>query len=529
MVMQVHHQRRIGYRLAALLTLAVLLAAWWPGQPVARAQENGEQDEPSIIYGQRAEIVFPAAIRFFVDVNAPPEQVTGTSLLVNQASGLQLTFALDPAEHLIYSTEQSASFEYTWQLNDGPSPAPFESLNYLWQVETQDGLVSRRAEEVLFEDTGRDDWNVAGAPPLVLHWYNETLAGGLIQGEVMAAYQALSRRTGRAPLFQFAIYDPDTRLCQTMTAPDTGEPVSVLFSREDDSTYPCSTELYERVYAHAGIVFLQRPSHGYTELQDLLIASIVRAAYAEMWGEALVPGWVANGLAWLYRLRPSLAALQAARTAARTESLLLLDDLANAPPDGASFQDRALWEAESYLLLLYLADRYGAETPFDLAREAPMYDDGFEGALGALLGAERDNLWGDWLAWLESEAADRALTWTPYTGTTPTPSHTPTNTPVPPTRTPSHTPTNTPTATSTFLGDRPPTVIVGRVTPTRARRPTNTPLPPGSLPTVTPRPTPEPVQTGGNGISGTAVGGIAVLVFGLALLIGLGIAVSRRR
>ena len=58
----------------------------------------------------------------------------------------------------------------------------------------------------------------------------------------------------------------------------------------------------------------------------------------------------------------------------------LADDL----PSEADYQARALWEAQSYLLVLYLADRYGADAPFDLAQNIPADGDGFAGALAAL-------------------------------------------------------------------------------------------------------------------------------------------------
>jgi hypothetical protein len=490
----------------------------------AHAQATPTPDT-GYIFGYRYEIVFPAAIRFVVGMNASLDQIETVSLTVRQQSGLDLTFVVDPQRNLLESAGVVTQLLYVWDLSTGPVPVPFEPLDYLWQVETKDGQVSKAADEFLFVDDGRGPWQVAGDPPLIVHWLNPHLAGPTIRNEVMGVYGLLNRYTGQLPSFQFVVYDPNTPMCQQVRSPETNQLMSVVTSREDDSQYPCSADAFQQVYARAGLIFVQRPTFGFSELEDLLIAHLVRRTYTALWQNAVVPAWFVSGLASMYRLHPSMAALEIARDAARTESLLPLSELMSAAPDDATFQARALWEAESYLLTLYLADRYGAKAPFDLALN--VRSQGFEGALRSLTGGEQDSLWNDWTGWLFTAAAERAVAWTPYDATTATPTSTPTITPIPPTRTPSVTPTPTFTPTSTFLGDQRRSLTPPPVTPTRLSSPTNTPLPPGSLPTAQPYASSE--KSGRRGYSALLTAGVIVVAAGAVLLVVVAAMTWRRR
>jgi hypothetical protein len=515
--------RRLGGMLAAGGVLVGLLVPLNVSN--ARAQESPTPDT-GYIFGYRSEIVFPAAVRFVVGLNAPLDQITAVSLAVRQQSGLDLTFEVDPQRNLLEAGGVVTQLLYIWDLSAGPVPVPFEPLDFVWQVQTNDGQISKAADEFLFVDDRRGPWQVAGDPPLIVHWLNPHLAGPAIRNEVMAAYGLLNRHAGivPSPSYQFIIYDPNTPMCQQVTSPETNKPISVVISREDNSQYPCSVDAFRQVYARAGMTFLQRPTFGYSELEDLLIARMVRDMYTALWQGTDVPAWFLSGLTFMYRLHPNLSTLEVARDAARTESLVPLSGLATAVPEDASFQARTLWEAESYLLALYLADRYGAEAPFDLARNVRAR--GFEGALRSLTGGDQNSLWDTWDRWLFTAAAERAVTWTAYAATTATPTATPTITPLPPTYTPSMTPTITVTPTSTFLGDQRRSVTPPPVTPTRLSSPTHTPLPPGSLPTAQPY---APEKTESRGHAALLTAGVIVVIVGAALLVVLVALTWRRR
>lgn len=519
--------RNAAFRRCISLLVVVIILGTGAFSERARAQGDDEPDM-GLIYGSWHEILFPAVMRFFVGINAAPDQVLSAMLTVRQESGLDVSFTLDPAQHFSRTSGTSVDLVYDLDLRGNEHPIPFEPLNFMWQIETSDGQVSTAVGEALFEDELRGEWQSAGEPPLILHWTNENLAGRAIREEVMAAYGLLNQKTGRSPLFQFALYEPGQRLCQQVKSPETGKVQTVVISSQGKTEYPCSIDAFRQVYADADVVFLQRDTFGYSELQDLLVTVMVQQGYAALWMDAPVPAWFISGLADLHRLRPEQNALEIVRTAARTDSQFTLEEMAVEPPETAGYQQRALWDAQSYLLVLYLADRYGADAPFVLARTIPDYPDGFTGALQALGSASMGTLWDSWTQWIFSTAADRAVLWTPYTLTTPTP----TATPLPPTATATATVTATPTVThtptTTFEADQPKPVVVLEVSPTRPRLPTNTPLPPGSLPTVT---SPAPVSPPDSDSNDTVLyGGIAALVIVIVGIAGsLGVTLLRRR
>jgi len=508
-------------RLAVWLVVFGLLA------PVAgRAALAQEEDDLGVIYGFQAEALFPATVRFYVAVSVPVEEIAGASLTLRLESGWERSVTVDPERNLMSGSDRASELVYSWSLAGDDAPPLFETLVYAWHVETVDGQSSDSEGELTLVDAARGEWKSAGEAPLVLYWSNEDLGGGLIRDDMLAAYDLLGRHTGEAPDVAFAIYDPDDPLCQEMPDPETGDMIPVVVSGRDGVAFPCSREAFEAVYAQAGIAFVQRPSFGYADLRDLLIRRMVAGAYRSAWSGAAVPDWFASGLAQLYQQRPGGAALALVRSASRTEALLPLPDLQTRPPDDAPYQERALWDAESYLLALYLADRFGAAAPFELA--AGIGPQRFAAALAGQTGLDEAALWNAFTRWLFLEEADRAVLWTPYLSTTPTPTPTATYTSPPPTATVTPTPTITPTPTSTYLADQARTAVVMTLPPTSSRRATNTPLPPGSLPTAT-----RPVPVAGDAsdedgrIDPAPVMGIAAAVvagIGLALL-----ALSRRR
>lgn len=490
-----HHRQVVQGIVTASMVVVMLILAWLPGFSLAYGQDGEDQTEEAAdagqIYSHGIELLYPVTIRFFLTVSCPQAMLNNVELTVRQESGLYLSFDVSVADHIGEESRDYTNLIYDWVLADSEqTPLPFESLNYGWRVETAEG-VSSVADEILLEDTRHGEWYKGGEPPLTLRWLNPDLAGGRIQKETLAAYDLLTRRTGLSPRFEFVIYDPGMKLCESRVQ-ETGETASVLISHNfGQPQYACSLEHYKQAYDHANMLFLQRTSLGYAVLEDELITEMAQKTYDQLWAGAEVPAWFRFGLAGLYRLRPNYSALQVVRTAARTETLITLPELAQPLPSTTQFQAQMLWESESYLLVLFLADKFGAQAPFELAQAVTQHAGGFAGALQDLIGAGDAALWDEWTTWIFTNNADAAQTWTPYLLTTPTPTATPTATRIPPSRTPTPTATATPTATSTFIGAQPPTPVVmsqGPVTPTL--RPTKPPLPPGSLPTATMSPVP---------------------------------------
>lgn len=520
--------RRARWALIAALVLG-LLAAWGARGPASAQDGESEGDEEyPIIFGHQAEVVFPAVVRCVVGVNAVPDDIESISLVVSQESGLDHTFAIDLEAALMpeHSGGVANQFLFEWRLDEEPSPALFEPVDYRWEVAVRGQPLAEAEGTFLAVDRQAGSWQMAGRPPVVLRWLNPNLAGQIVWDEIMAAYGLLDRQMDGPPAFEFAIYDPDARLCESVRDEATGEVRQVVQARGDPVEYPCSADLYERVYVRSGITFVQRPTFGLSELEDTLIAAMVSQTYGDLWAGAGVPAWFESGLAALYRLRPGTAALELARSAARTGQLFSLDALQASLPETATYASRALWTAQGYTLVLMLADRYGADAPFDLARAAGQESGGFAGALRSLTGGDQQALWDSWQGWLFAEDALRVAGWTPYMPEMPIPTATPTASPVPPTRTPTVTRTPTLTPTERVPGVVPQTVVVLQISPTARLAPTNTPLPPGSLPPATP-PQPEGKEDG-EGLDPVVVG-IIVGIAALVLLLAATLFAGRRR
>src|SRR5690606_39144687 len=141
-------------------------------------------------------------------------------------------------------------------------------------------------------------------------------------------------------------------------------------SPETEQIFDCSAAQHARAYEPAGVLFVQRPSLGYTDLRDLLAARMARETYAALWNEARadVPAWFAAGLAALYRPRADLGALGLVRAALDDGSTLPAETLARDLPGDAPLNERTLWQAQSAVLVRYLAERHGPDAPFEIAR-----------------------------------------------------------------------------------------------------------------------------------------------------------------
>lgn len=523
---RVERPRGTGALMLIALVSSLLLAppAW------VAAQDGTPEPETGTIAFTSMTVIFPAAIQFVAGVEAPPDAIARVELVVSQRGDVLRTFsAADIEPYLLRRGETSADLLVTWMLDEPPYPRPFEPLAYTWTVETQGGAPSVAGGEAPYQDP-RFAWHAAGEPPLTLHWHNDRLNGAGIRAELEPVLAALREHTGRAPSFEFAIYDPDAPLCLTITDPGTGARAPGILSPVNGRLFPCPVEQHERVYSGAGLIFVQRASFGFSDLRDRLAVEMAQQTYDALWQASgvEVPAWFAAGLAALYRPRGDLAALEMARAALKVGALLPTAALDDQPAASASRYERELWQAQSALLVRYLADRNGPDTPFEVARAVA---DGvpFDQALAALDDTLRAALWDTWQQWIGSDEARQAANRTLYQAPVPGPTLAPTATPVPPSPTPSHTPTPAPSPTPTLLGNVAPPVIEMRALPTNARPPTNTPLPPGSLPTLAPRPTPAAPAARAARLDETGMLGAAFVAAGSALvLIGVGLLLRRR-
>jgi hypothetical protein len=269
------------------------------------------------------------------------------------------------------------------------------------------------------------------------------------------------------------IYEPDAEWCQRQSGtPTPGENSLFIASRVVSGIrVACDPRDVQKIYKAHRFVVLRRAGLTLDRVQDQIVEALAGDMLDRLWqGSEVPPAWFQAGLIQLYGLLPQPAALTLVREANRADNLLPPGSLMATPVPGAA--TTRLWQAQSYLLVLYLASRFGAEVPFEVARNAAKSS--FAEALRAATNRSFEEISEDWRAWLASDAAQAAVRWTPYQATTPTPSPVVTATPRP-----SNTPTSSvPTATYT----RQPTVT---------SPPSRTPIPPTVTPSQVP-PTPTP-------------------------------------
>jgi hypothetical protein len=290
-------------------------------------------------------------------------------------------------------------------------------------------------------------------------------------------YLRLSEDT--APItdpLQIILYmDPYTIACDTdntgfafVTHPYTGDPL------------PCDDEKALAIYARSGYIPYDLSSSRIAAARQVIVDDLVLASYASFWRGRSVPQWYRAGVQRLYAdPNAKIILLSPALAASRANQLFSLDELDTVPSEEA--REYEVWQAQSYGMVIYMADRFGIDTVIELATTARDYDS-FANAYDELTGEPIDSLIPSWEVWMFSDTAPSAYSVDLYGPPTSTPTRIPSETPVPPTRTPfpTQTPTDTPTITNTPL---PPTATP-TVTP-RAARDVFTPTP-------TPSPTPEP-------------------------------------
>ncbi|GAB4546933.1 MAG: hypothetical protein OHK0023_07380 [Anaerolineae bacterium] len=461
-----------------------------------------------------AESLFPSAIRFGMVVNAPYEELISGTIRIWQVDNpaLDMTFDLDFARDGFFLNQTTSLVNYLWDLTPETAPEPFTAIRYEFTLKVKSEEQGFIRGEVLWQDTRRPEsqpirfWQTTDGP-VALYSHNQTLAMNLLHQNVLRAYELVKQHIGSAPSYRIVIYDPQAEIClrDKENAPYTNSRLIGNTNR------PCSLADAEAIYRRYGFTLLRRASLAFDALQNQLIDLIVGGAYAALWQDApLPPAWFREGLIDLYRLTPNTNALGIMRTQLRLNAILPLSALESYPTEATAAEQR-VWRAHAAMLTLYLASRFGATAPFDLARDPFALAD-LNVALQAQYQITLAQLYLEWQAWLITPDAERDTRWTPYLEMTPTPSATPTTT-----ATASHTVSPTPTWTNTPFPTITPTFTPTPITPT----PTNTPLPPGSII----RPSPTPVSQGLG--SGVCAGG-ALPMLPLGVLIVLPILRSRR-
>jgi len=455
------------FRLSTIGLLAALVG-------VIHAQDDApppESNDPAI--QQSTQVLFPNGIRFTFAIDLPAEQISSITLTIQREEAEQFVADVNPADARL--TQPFTELDFDWNVRDVPQiPTLFSEVLYRWEIVSTTNQRFASSDTVIFTDNRRR-WLVDEDPDgrMNITIPQNHLPPDSLRRAVERTYNLMQRNTRTQPTFDLLVLDGDLPFgCNRDAA---GEPILRLVTNEGTEQIPCDLELAEVIYSNSGYTVLTADT--VPEFTGQVQQTILNGFYDPLWGEATIPEWYRFGLAQFYRTTPLSNVYDIGRQAARGDRVYTLDEL-NAVPSNP--EELAIWQAQSYGMVLFTADQIGVDDFFDLANDvatAETFADAYEDALDIPL----EVLPLQWASWLFSRRAESAYTYNVYMINTPTPSPTPTDT---------LTPTTTPTWTNTPAFTATPTLTRTPIPPT----PTITPLPARSFDLREPTAIPEPEQ-----------------------------------
>jgi hypothetical protein len=353
--------------------------------------------EAGVIVRHGYELIFPVELEFSLIVSVPPSDIQSGEVILSQDSGFQQTIPLNLDTDINLANADSLEIRKAIRFELNNAPRPFERLDYEWRLNSVRG--TDNLERWLLFQPDDVEWQHTPADALRMYWHDDNLAANILREELQPAIDQIASHTGTSPSLDFAIYSPDFEIC----VPDEEDESTLVYPGHPQ--YSCSLDDLRDYYGNHGIAFIQPPDSGFDTLQNEMIEVMVIQAYAPGWVGRGVPVWFAEGLAQLYRQNINVGAVEIARSAEAQDMLLPPSRLENLLPDDADAFDQRLWDAQSYTLLLYLADTFGEDAPIDLATafpEAESFDVALQNITGMTL-AENFRLWRQWL---RSDEAD---------------------------------------------------------------------------------------------------------------------------
>jgi hypothetical protein len=449
-----------------------------------RAQDNSVQTPTpgGLIYGLDAEVLFPEAVRFTIALTATANELTLATLTLRISGQSPVVIPVSIAESATLR-DPFTEIVYVWDIPRESPPPLFSNVVYEWQITRTNNQVVTVENQFEFTDS-RLAWTHNSASGSSIRFSvpaeNFNIPVLSLRNNMQGAYDLMRTNTAVQPSFHIMVY-PVT-LTPTCSRNNAGDSVAIGMLSGDE--IPCNDAQAEAVYRVSNIDTFQLASvDSETQLLISFADLFTQRFYAPSWNTSDVPLWFQRGIAVFYLPTNKLNMLEPAQRAARGNNLFTLDDM-NAEPS----QDAALWRAQSYGMVLYMARQIGVPGLFALARNpGASFAEAYQNAMGQPL----SNLINSWQRWLFTSAAEDAYGYYPQLETTATPTFTPTATLPRPTATP--TVTNTPTATATLTATGIPAQVLPTLTVTRQATdapPSVTPRPAGSVRTATPTPTP---------------------------------------
>ncbi len=462
------------------------------------------------IFNWYTEMVFPQAVRFFITVLHPVDQIREVTLTIQPQGRSAQTVRVDFSEP-IATNDILTDLEYFWEFDT--SLELFSEVTYEWQIVDNSGQEAFVRDRFILQDE-RVEWVQAEDPLGILDltlpadgpspdqiWQNTRLAFNLI-----------SANTGRTDRFNVVLYNADLP-ASGCTGSDADSMVAT--GMISGAELACKPNRSEAIYRANDYDVVEARSGTIAGAQAALTTFFAKQIYGDLWQANTVPDWFLDGLAQFYIPTPKATLLGVIQNAARTNQLLPLEGMFRSAPGD-------LWQAQSYTMVAYIADKIGVQRLYDLANRmgepGADFNEAYEAAAGEPLNALVSNL----RRWLFTDAAAGAFTFTVYQAETPTPTATVTNT-----ATSTATPTQTPTITAS-----PSVTGVLSATPSLTPRPSQTPTRPPA--TITPRPagslfTPTPVPPVNPLTEPSNQSGILAVLFVALALVSVIFLVMRRR
>jgi hypothetical protein len=445
-----------------------------------------------LIIAYAAEVLFPEAIRFTAESGNPPGEV----------ESMTLSFEGDTFE-AEYNRDLKL-YEVLWMIDDDNLPVFFEEMNYRWSAVGTDGKTLEVEDTLVFTDQ-RLTWNRRIDPDGFSLIVPAQIDVDFLYEGVAPFYRLLSERYNLPRSASFIIYTNNI----SAGCDRDNEGNAAAFSVTVEFSIPCDDAQAEAIYRASDLTPLAFIGGTTPAIYESLTDDLMRRVFGDGWRGKDVPVWFYYGFKQFFTATSKSEWLSRILVAARGERLLPLNIMAELPPSD-QFE---LWQAQSYGMFAYLAERLEIEGVLALADaigEAESFTEAYQAEVGQPVSA----LIPAWQRWLFTDRALLAYNYVPYGADTPTPtlSPTPTETPEPSaTRTPTSEPSETPISTQ-----RPTS---GPATST----PSVTPRPAASL--RTPTPVPAAVQTLSSGIDSDTQ--LIIVVVLMVVLVGLGIAFFR--
>lgn len=409
-------------------------------------------------------LLYPEAIWSDFVLLRPASDFERAVMIIEQPeSGFSQRVELNLSE-IAEVTDPYTDFSYVWNIPIENPPRLYTNMMVRWEFVLREGRTDDLTTLIPFEDS-RANWqvDVDGSVRLALP---SELNPATLRPDVERIYDLMRGHTGQTVQVGLALFDAAMPINPCDTDND-GQSVVRTQGLVREVTLACDPAKTLALHTASGYTPLQTQFITYNGALEAVSGALVERLYGARLSAA--PEWFRYGLGLFYAPTDKLNYLEEAQRAARVGGLVSLD----APPPDDPIK-RAIWQAQSYGMVLYMAEQIGVDALFELAAslDTRSLADAYRASADQPLSAVRPA----WRDWIYSAQARTAYTYNPYLETTPTPTATLSATPFPPTNTRTPTITATPTITPTVTGVLSPTP-----------RPSNTPGP-TATPTFTPRP-----------------------------------------